>query len=85
VEFAMFCDLLRSTIDNTEMKSIGHLLASETKHTITIFVIFYLYLNFFLYVCLFFGVKGEERKKLDVLSNEVFCKALISSGRTVSD
>jgi fructose-1,6-bisphosphatase len=32
-----------------------------------------------------FGVKGEEQKKLDVLSNEVFCKALISSGRTVSD
>ncbi|PNX96413.1 fructose-1,6-bisphosphatase cytosolic-like, partial [Trifolium pratense] len=25
---------------------------------------------------------GEEQKKLDVLSNEVFCKALISSGRT---
>lgn len=28
--------------------------------------------------------KGEEQKKLDVLSNEVFVKALISSGRTVS-
>jgi len=28
--------------------------------------------------------KGEEQKKLDVISNEVFVKALISSGRTVS-
>ncbi|KAK2366567.1 Fructose-1,6-bisphosphatase, cytosolic [Trifolium repens] len=28
------------------------------------------------------NVQGEEQKKLDVLSNEVFCKALISSGRT---
>lgn len=27
--------------------------------------------------------KGEEQKKLDVLSNEVFIKALVSSGRTV--
>ncbi|KAJ6998078.1 fructose-1,6-bisphosphatase [Populus alba x Populus x berolinensis] len=27
---------------------------------------------------------GEEQKKLDVLSNEVFIKALVSSGRTVS-
>ncbi|KAK8698323.1 hypothetical protein V6N13_114447 [Hibiscus sabdariffa] len=26
--------------------------------------------------------KGEEQKKLDVLSNEVFVKALVSSGRT---
>ncbi|MBA0585499.1 hypothetical protein Gorai_016273, partial [Gossypium raimondii] len=26
--------------------------------------------------------KGEEQKKLDVLSNEVFIKALVSSGRT---
>ena len=32
-----------------------------------------------------FGRKGEEQKKLDVLSNEVFIKALVSSGRTVSD
>ncbi|KAG2396295.1 Fructose-1,6-bisphosphatase protein [Vigna angularis] len=30
------------------------------------------------------NVQGEEQKKLDVLSNEVFVKALISSGRTVS-
>lgn len=30
------------------------------------------------------GIQGEEQKKLDVLSNEVFVKALISSGRTVS-
>lgn len=36
-------------------------------------------------VCLLFGMKGEEQKKLDVLSNEVFIKALISSGRTVSN
>ncbi|XP_062028061.1 fructose-1,6-bisphosphatase, cytosolic-like isoform X1 [Rosa rugosa] len=28
------------------------------------------------------NVQGEEQKKLDVLSNEVFIKALISSGRT---
>lgn len=28
--------------------------------------------------------QGEEQKKLDVLSNEVFIKALVSSGRTVS-
>ncbi|GAV80961.1 FBPase domain-containing protein [Cephalotus follicularis] len=28
------------------------------------------------------NVQGEEQKKLDVLSNEVFVKALISSGRT---
>lgn len=28
--------------------------------------------------------QGEEQKKLDVLSNEVFVKSLISSGRTVS-
>ncbi|PON90688.1 Fructose-1,6-bisphosphatase [Trema orientale] len=28
------------------------------------------------------NVQGEEQKKLDVLSNEVFLKALISSGRT---
>lgn len=28
------------------------------------------------------NVQGEEQKKLDVLSNEVFMKALISSGRT---
>ena len=27
--------------------------------------------------------QGEEQKKLDVLSNEVFVKALVSSGRTV--
>jgi hypothetical protein len=27
--------------------------------------------------------QGEEQKKLDVLSNEVFIKALVSSGRTV--
>uniref|UniRef100_A0A0E0L315 fructose-bisphosphatase n=1 Tax=Oryza punctata TaxID=4537 RepID=A0A0E0L315_ORYPU len=27
---------------------------------------------------------GEEQKKLDVLSNEVFVKALVSSGRTIS-
>lgn len=31
----------------------------------------------------FFLFQGEEQKKLDVLSNEVFVKALISSGRTV--
>lgn len=33
-----------------------------------------------------FGLKlqGEEQKKLDVLSNDVFINALISSGRTVS-
>ncbi|PRQ20176.1 putative fructose-bisphosphatase [Rosa chinensis] len=30
------------------------------------------------------NVLGEKQKKLDVLSNEVFIKALISSGRTVS-
>ncbi|RWW39603.1 hypothetical protein BHE74_00055054 [Ensete ventricosum] len=30
------------------------------------------------------GLAGETNKKLDVLSNEVFVKALISSGRTVS-
>lgn len=29
------------------------------------------------------AVQGEEQKKLDVLSNEVFVKALVSSGRTV--
>lgn len=29
------------------------------------------------------NVQGEEQKKLDVLSNEVFIKALVSSGRTV--
>eukprot|EP01018_Ginkgo_biloba_P011784 Gb_39286 [translate_table: standard] len=29
------------------------------------------------------NVQGEEQKKLDVLSNEVFVKALVSSGRTV--
>ncbi|URE24705.1 Fructose-1-6-bisphosphatase [Musa troglodytarum] len=29
------------------------------------------------------NVQGEEQKKLDVLSNEVFVKALISSGRTI--
>lgn len=29
-------------------------------------------------------IQGEEQKKLDVLSNEVFIKALTSSGRTVS-
>ena len=29
-------------------------------------------------------LQGEEQKKLDVLSNEVFVKALISSRRTVS-
>ncbi|KAI9399252.1 hypothetical protein POPTR_002G069000v4 [Populus trichocarpa] len=28
------------------------------------------------------NVQGEEQKKLDVLSNEVFIKALVSSGRT---
>uniref|UniRef100_A0A0D6R771 Fructose-1,6-bisphosphatase, cytosolic n=1 Tax=Araucaria cunninghamii TaxID=56994 RepID=A0A0D6R771_ARACU len=28
------------------------------------------------------NVQGEEQKKLDVLSNEVFMKALVSSGRT---
>ena len=28
--------------------------------------------------------QGEEQKKLDVLSNDVFIKALVSSGRTVS-
>lgn len=28
-------------------------------------------------------MQGEEQKKLDVLSNEVFVKALVSSGRTV--
>lgn len=39
---------------------------------------------FILVVCVF-GMKGEEQKKLDVLSNEVFIKALVSSGRTVSD
>lgn len=33
---------------------------------------------------LLFWLKGEEQKKLDVLSNEVFVKALVSSGRTVS-
>jgi len=27
--------------------------------------------------------QGEEQKKLDVLSNEVFVKALVGSGRTV--
>jgi fructose-1,6-bisphosphatase len=32
----------------------------------------------------FYLFKGEEQKKLDVISNEVFVKALISSGRTVS-
>lgn len=32
---------------------------------------------------LFLFLKGEEQKKLDVLSNEVFVKALVSSGRTV--
>lgn len=34
--------------------------------------------------CLISYIQGEEQKKLDVLSNEVFVKALISSGRTVS-
>ncbi|KAI7998143.1 Fructose-1,6-bisphosphatase, cytosolic [Camellia lanceoleosa] len=29
------------------------------------------------------GLDGEEQKKLDVLSNDVFVKALISSGRTI--
>uniref|UniRef100_A0A0D9ZZR7 fructose-bisphosphatase n=1 Tax=Oryza glumipatula TaxID=40148 RepID=A0A0D9ZZR7_9ORYZ len=29
------------------------------------------------------AVQGEEQKKLDVLSNEVFVKALVSSGRTI--
>jgi hypothetical protein len=29
------------------------------------------------------ALQGEEQKKLDVLSNEVFVKALVSSGRTV--
>jgi hypothetical protein len=29
------------------------------------------------------SLQGEEQKKLDVLSNEVFVKALVSSGRTV--
>ncbi|XP_057742332.1 fructose-1,6-bisphosphatase, cytosolic-like [Arachis stenosperma] len=28
------------------------------------------------------NVQGEEQKKLDVLSNDVFVKALVSSGRT---
>jgi fructose-1,6-bisphosphatase len=27
--------------------------------------------------------QGEEQKKLDILSNEVFVNALVSSGRTV--
>jgi len=39
----------------------------------------------FIFVAFVFGMKGEEQKKLDVLSNEVFIKALVSSGRTVSD
>jgi fructose-1,6-bisphosphatase I len=30
------------------------------------------------------ALQGEEQKKLDVLSNEVFVKALVSSGRTVT-
>jgi fructose-1,6-bisphosphatase I len=28
-------------------------------------------------------MQGEEQKKLDVLSNDVFINALVSSGRTV--
>jgi hypothetical protein len=31
------------------------------------------------------GFQGEEQKKLDVLSNDVFIKALVSSGRTVGN
>lgn len=34
-------------------------------------------------ICLF-HFQGEAQKKMDVLSNEVFVKALISSGQTVS-
>uniref|UniRef100_A0A0D9WGZ9 fructose-bisphosphatase n=1 Tax=Leersia perrieri TaxID=77586 RepID=A0A0D9WGZ9_9ORYZ len=34
--------------------------------------------------CKFVASAGEEQKKLDVLSNEVFVKALVSSGRTIS-
>jgi len=45
----------------------------------------YLIIYFFVFVAFVFGMKGEEQKKLDVLSNEVFIKALVSSGRTVSD
>jgi len=47
------------------------------------FIYFINYL--FILVACVFGMKGEEQKKLDVLSNEVFIKALVSSGRTVSD
>lgn len=35
------------------------------------------------WVYCFCFLKGEEQKKLDVLSNEVFINALVSSGRTV--
>lgn len=41
-------------------------------------------LCYIMWSCLLFWLKGEEQKKLDVLSNEVFVKALVSSGRTVS-
>ncbi|KAL0365956.1 UNVERIFIED_CONTAM: Fructose-1,6-bisphosphatase, cytosolic [Sesamum radiatum] len=34
------------------------------------------------FIAISVSLKGEEQKKLDVLSNEVFIKALISSGRT---
>ena len=30
------------------------------------------------------NIQGEDQKKLDVISNEVFCNALRASGRTVS-
>ena len=29
------------------------------------------------------NIQGEDQKKLDVISNEVFCNALRASGRTV--
>lgn len=42
------------------------------------------FLNYVFTFIHFLWQQGEEQKKLDVLSNEVFIKALVSSGRTVS-
>ncbi|CAF2095993.1 BnaA05g10520D [Brassica napus] len=69
------CKFVCSAVNKAGLaKLIG--LAGDTNIQASFFLFLFIYFLTFFLSC------GEEQKKLDVLSNDVFVKALVSSGRT---
>jgi fructose-1,6-bisphosphatase len=72
---------LQSTVQHTHARSKRY---SSVWHTVFFFSLPALAARVLVDIQSKKKMQGEEQKKLDVLSNEVFVKALVSSGRTVT-